>query len=365
MKKEEIEYISGFEHLENTELPIEAYENERLFIPTIDNKPPELKPRISINGVPILTHQNISVIIAPPGSGKTSICEAICAGAINPHCDSLGIKVSEEVDKVLFVDTERVNVDVWNSYDRMNRRASSVDSNKALIVGMRMIPRLDERKKVITELIEHHKPQLIILDGAGDMVTDTNSLEQSIETRIWFRELTTKYNLSILTTLHPNKGTKNPRGHIGSEMMREAEAVFIIDSSGDVKTLTNDFEHGKNRNGETVSTSFAWSDEARMFTSCEPPINPTKKEAPQVELHEDDIINLVKELTAKEISATEFRSVLKVRIKEAHPQAKTGATSINDFFTWLQLHEFITVEGTRAKKLVRKHPRLNQSKLEL
>jgi len=48
-----------------------------VFIPNKHNKPPILKPVISINGVGILTHQNITCIIANPGSGKTSVCEAI------------------------------------------------------------------------------------------------------------------------------------------------------------------------------------------------------------------------------------------------------------------------------------------------
>jgi hypothetical protein len=336
----------------------DEYINERVFIPTKHNRPPELKPILTINDVPILTHQNISVIIASPGSGKSSVCEAVCSSAINPYCDSLGIKVSTEVRNVLFVDTERVNMDVWNSYDRMHKRAGVSDSDKAQIVGTRSIPRLDERKKVIIDLIEHHRPQLIILDGAGDMVTDTNSLEQAIETRIWFRELTMKYNLSILTTLHPNKGTKSPRGHIGSEILREAHAVFIIETNGTTKTLTNDFEHGKNRNGALISSSFAWSDAHSMFMSCDAPNNPAKKIEPHLELSNEEIISLVKDLTKTEIGATDFKEKMPVLIRDNHPNAKTGAKSIRDFYTWLQLHEYILVTGTSAKRLVQAHPSL-------
>jgi len=355
MEKEKT--YSGFEHLE--EIPTkEEYTNELVFIPTKHNRPPELKPILTINDVPILTHQNISAIIAAPGSGKSSLCEAICSAAINPHCDSLGIKVSTEVQSVLFVDTERVNMDVWNSYDRMHKRAGVSDSERAHIVGTRSIPRLDERQKVITDLIEHYKPQLIILDGAGDMITDTNSLDQAIECRIWLRELTTKYNLSILTTLHPNKGKKDPRGHIGSELLREAHAILLIETKGETKTLTTDFEHGKNRNGAKVSTSFAWSEAHRMFMSCDEPENPTKKSEPHLELSNEDIISLVKELTKTEIGATEFKDKLKVLIRGSHPNAKIGATSINDFYTWLQLNEYTLVTGTNAKRLVKAHPSL-------
>lgn len=357
--------MSSYDHLEDIE--IAPFENEKVFIPTRQNKPPDLKPILTINDVQVLTHQNISVIIAAPGSGKSSVCEAICSSAINRDCDSLGIKVSDEVKNVLFIDTERVNTDVWNSYDRMNKRAGETDSHKAQIVGLRMVPRLDERKRVIEDLIKHHKPQLIILDGAGDMVTDTNSLEQAIETRIWFRELTVKYQLSILTTLHPNKGSKSPRGHIGSELLREAHGVFIIETNGVIKTLTDNFEHGKNRNGQKTETSFTWSNEKNMFISCDAPIDLYKKEAPEVEINEDEITKYVHEICGEGIGAGEFKSKLTQKIKDNHPLAKTSGRSINDYYLWLQKHKFIIVSGTSAKKIIQAHPDLdkNQVKLEL
>ena len=325
---------------------------ERVFIPTADNRPPELKPIVMINDVPILTHQNISAIIASPGSGKSSVCEAICSAAINPNSDNLGFKVSQEITRTLFIDTERVNMDVWNSYDRINRRAETKDSDKSIIVGLRDIPRLEERRAAIVKLIERYEPQLLVIDGAGDMVTDTNSLEQAIECRIWFRELTTKYQLSIMTTLHPNKGTNNPRGHIGAEILREAHAVFTIQTDGDVKTLTNDFTHGKNRNGALISTSYSWNNEAHMFLSCDAPINPTKKIEPHVAMSKEDIIQLVADLTKSKPSASEFKAQLKSHLIANYPRAKRGATAISDFYDWLQVNKYIMTSGTAAMKIV-------------
>jgi hypothetical protein len=340
---------------------------ENVFIPTKENRPPELKPIVSINGTPILTHQNLTTIIAAPGSGKSSVCEAICSAAINAHSDNLGIEVSNEITKVLFFDTERVNMDVWNSYDRINKRANTIDSDRAQIIGLRMIPRTEQRRATIEKLISEYRPELIILDGAGDMVTDTNSLEQAIDCRIWFRELTMKYNLSIITTLHPNKGTNNPRGHIGAEILRESHGVLIIETDGDIKTLTNEFTHGKNRNGAKVNTSFTWSDEQRMFVSCEQPINTTKKSDPHTAMSNEDIIKLVAECVENEPTASEFKAVMKLKLQEHHPKAKRGATAINDFYTWLQIHKFIEVKGTKFKKVViqvKEPDKVEQTKIE-
>jgi hypothetical protein len=339
-----------------------------VFIPNKHNKPPILKPVISINGVGILTHQNITCIIANPGSGKTSVCEAICSAVINPNIDSLGIEVSSEITKILFFDTERVNVDVWNSYDRMNRRAGTQDSDRAYIVAMRMIPYAKTRRERIEALIEEHQPQLIILDGAADMLDDTNSLPEAEDLTTWIRQLTSKYNLSILTTLHPNKGTTNPRGHIGGELKRQAEGMLFIETNGETKTVTNDFAHGKNRNGGKANTSFVWSDDKRMFVSCEAPTNSLKKLEPHKVISNEEIRKLVAECVENEPNATDFKHVLKLKLTEQYSRAKVGATSINDFYTWLQVHKFITLTGTAAKKKVIQvvePPEMVQQKIDL
>lgn len=331
-----------------------------VFIPNPNNRPKKRKPIITINGESILTYQNVTTIIAPPGSGKSSLCEAICSSAINRECDTLGVKVSKEVSKVLFIDTERTEVDVWNSYDRMNKRAAATDSKKAQIMGLRMVPRIKERMETIENLIIEFKPDLLILDGSGDMVEDTNNLEQAVNCRILLRYLTVKYNLSILTTLHPNKGSKTARGAIGSELLRESEGVFIIETQGDVKTLTNDFGDGKNRNGGKVETSFTWCTEKNMFVSTERPVNPTKKHPANEALSNEQIIQLVKDLTATEQSATEFKSHLKIKLIEISTNILVGATAINDFYTWLSHHKYISLFGTGAKKVIKQHEDLDK-----
>jgi hypothetical protein len=138
------------------------------------------------------------------------------------------------------------------------------------IAGMRAIPRLQQRKDAILSLLKKKPCSLLILDGAGDMVTDTNDLEQAIECRIFLRQLTVDFQLSILTTLHPNPNSLKPRGHIGSEILREADAVLVIKKGeADSRIITTDFEHGKNRNGSHTEGAFTWSDNNMMFVSVD------------------------------------------------------------------------------------------------
>lgn len=205
--------------------------------------------------------------------GKSSIVEAIPANFLNPDCDSLGFEVSTLCEGIIIIDNERTNNDVWNSFYRMCRRAGKKEGDKVdnvLIAGMRSVSRLEERKKIIEQLLQDNPCSLLLLDGAGDLVYDTNDLEQAIECRIWFRELTVKYNISIFSTLHPNPNSNKPRGHQGSEICREAECVLLIRThENDSRCITSDFEQGKNRNNPKLTTAFKWSEDLRMFASAD------------------------------------------------------------------------------------------------
>lgn len=244
-----------------------------IFIPNWTNKPQERPAVLTLGGVSVLTYQNISAIIAAPGMGKSSICEAIPASLINPHSDSLGFKVSEDCAGVIYVDNERTQHDVWNSFSRMCMRADinygdAVD--KVTIAGLRSISRLGERLEAIEYLVQNNPCSLLLLDGAGDLVTETNDSGQARDCTIFLRRLTVNYNLSILTTLHPNPGSLKPRGHIGSEILRESECVMLAKKhQGESRIITTDFEAGKNRNNLKVTAAYGWSDEHRMFLSLD------------------------------------------------------------------------------------------------
>ena len=100
-------------------LPICEIDTENIFIPDWNNRPPELPPILSLSGIPILTQGNISAIIAAQGIGKSSICESILASYLNPESDCLGFQVYEGCKGIIYIDFERTNTDVWNSFKRM------------------------------------------------------------------------------------------------------------------------------------------------------------------------------------------------------------------------------------------------------
>ena len=246
---------------------------DKVFIPNWENRPLNMPAVLTLAGRSILTHQNLTSIIAAPGYGKSSICESVLASYLNPDADCLGFNVDAECKGVIYIDFERTNFDVWNSFYRMCKRAGIREGQGipgVQIAGMRSIPRLEERLEAIEKLLQNNPCSLLILDGAGDMVTDTNDLPQAIECRIFLRELTVRYELSILTTLHPNPNSNKPRGHIGGEIMRESEGVLLVKKGdSECRIITSDFDHGKNRNNAPITTGYKWSDDTKMFKSID------------------------------------------------------------------------------------------------
>lgn len=243
-------------------LPLKKYP---VFIPTWDNQPEAPVPVLTIKGSPVLTYQNISVLIAQPGYGKSSICEAILSGVVSKDAKCLGIAVRAK--KALYIDCERTDYDVHASWRRMVSRVGAGYKDGAVVfMGMRMVSSLEDRKRCIEQVLtEQPDIDLLIVDGAGDLVMDTNSLQEANEVKVWMRSLTAQYALSILTTLHPNPTDNKPRGHLGSEMLREAESILCVEVNGGVRKLTTDFKHGKNRNGGSAETFFKWCEDEGMM----------------------------------------------------------------------------------------------------
>jgi len=359
MNKPNIDPYAEFEALDKEIISeVAALKNKKLFVPSWENKPPKREPILFVNGIGILTFQNVSCIIAAPGVGKSSICESVCSAVIGTEgIDTLGLTVSSEITRCLYLDNERTDEDVWNSFNRAHKRAQTqgktIKDKVIDIVGLRMVAGLKERKQTIEALISEGNYDLVIIDGAGDLVNDTNSLVEAIECRVWFRELTSKYRISILTTLHPNKGTLTPRGHIGSEMMREGETVLGVTIEGETRTITTDFPHGKSRNAGHVHSSYVWGTEQNMFITCDTTKTERVKKLPPHELLSNDEINrmLTKILGLQRVPYQIFINDLKAYTRQNYSECKSGDNVMKEFISYLTINEIVekTPNGSKSE----------------
>ena len=331
-----------------SEPPAKHKRKPEAFIPNWHNKPEHVPPLVTLGSISVLTSENISCLIAAAGYGKSSICESILSRVLNKHCDSLGFNTGDSVKRALYIDIERTPADTWNSFYRMNLRArinkETDTSEQVFIAGLKEYTSKDARKTKIEELCEEFKPQLLLIDGAAALVTSINSEEEAGLIVAWMFELTWRYKLGVITTLHPNKTTETPRGHLGSFLTNEAENMFIVRKNEltGVRTISTT----KERNSAQTSAAFCWSDELGYMISCENVkagriAKPTAKDS----LTELDIRAMQTAFYGETFKHAALCKKLKEYFNEEHPALKLSDSAIKIYISELQEDNILNKSG--------------------
>lgn len=249
-----------------------------VYIPSWKNKPEEIPAIVTLHDAKLLTPGNIGVVVAAPGVGKSAVCEAISAARLSAQCDSFDIRVSTS-KAIAYIDTERTSFDHWRSWARTLYRAGvhrGTEPDNLVFQLISLIADIPARRTFLYDQIASGKYGLILVDGAADFVVDVND---PAECNTFSNEISARikqHNSTLLMTIHSNPQLNNDkaRGHLGSELMRRAESVLKIvkDSKSGIRSLTMNFDYGKNRNdSDNLCTHFVWDPLAEMFVSSEAP----------------------------------------------------------------------------------------------
>lgn len=253
--------------------------------------PQTTKHIVKFSRTGVLKPGNVLTIIGHIGLGKSQITESIVSSYLNPYNDNLGIRVDGVKNPLLWLDGERTRDDIRIGYDRIQKRIKIKD-NPELIADDRFknvhcfplitYPNIPARIKELERLVLELSPGLVLLDGAGDFVRDVNDTPECMDFIALLIALSNKHNFGVITSIHPNPGLQSdhkPRGVLGSELLRKSESILLLKrapDNRDVRILTMDFSHGKNRNeADNLDHAFKWSHEHKMFMSCE--YTPTEK----------------------------------------------------------------------------------------
>ena len=334
---------------------------ETSFEMTLDYVPRNAHPGIALLGVTLIKKGEILAIVAPPASGKTNYMEVVPVAVSSTvsdieAIDLLGVSLpaATQQSRCLVIDTERTHDDVHSSYKRAYRRLggdrNAVENGRLKGVECRCFIELAtvrERKAELLRLLGENAYDYLIIDGAIDFVDDANDLKESVECVRWLRAIAAKYNLCLITTIHPNPGSTKPVGHLGTYLCRWSRAVLILtkDEQSGHRLITNDFEHGKlSHSSETVVQGFGWDTGLSMFTSVGIPNYGASKSARKKTQPVREIIEKIfNERQTTQIGATELKKILLKDCAKTEWQAKnTLRTAVE--FSYLQ----ITGEKTNA-----------------
>jgi len=80
------------------------------------------------------------------------------------------------------------------------------------------------------DAVEFLKPDLIIVDGAKDLIPDgdINNPKSCGETVQLLMAITKQYPVALVTILHENKNDSNLRGHIGTELVNKCSECWQV-----------------------------------------------------------------------------------------------------------------------------------------
>ncbi len=312
-----------------------------------DYEPQNGAASIALGETELIRPGEMLLICASPGTGKSNLMEVIAtlvtaaATGIQP-VDALGFSLpcATGASRCLIIDGERTRDDAHASLRRIFRR---VDKNESIIEDGRIrgldfrifveIATVAERKQELLSLLSLKKYDYLILDGALDFCLDPNDQRLSIEAVRWLRAVAAKFNLSVVTTLHPNPGSTKPVGHLGTFLCRWCRAVLLLQKQPDgTRTITSDFDNGKlSHASEQVTQSFTWDDSLSLFVSAQKP----QCQAGKGRKTATSVREIIQEVYAKKITtqltAIELRRILQKEYAKTDWQVRDTLKTAMDF----------------------------------
>lgn len=230
---------------------------------TPSTKLPPMMPLFQMYGVPCFYRGELVAVCGKAKSGKTLFLSLIMAGcltqkvlALNRHTDLTDLTEeygryaqnynkndknnnlrSDETDinplRVLWLDTEQSQ---QSTQDIMVNRIIPLAGGHAdfddsfFAFNLRGLG-FDKRRQLTELAVAMVKPDLVIIDGIKDLVTDINDAVQATLIMEQLMALAQKHNCCIVNVLHQNKSEAdhNMRGSIGTELSNKAFEVYTCE----------------------------------------------------------------------------------------------------------------------------------------
>lgn len=191
-----------------------------------NEKLPEENILITIQGKSVLTEKNVCVITGKPKSRKSVIAHSILAAGLSKS-QILGIEVNTSKNIVL-IDTEQSKHDLQKSLQRMCKLAK-VDTIPAqlTVYSVRELNVL-QVKNLLVQVCENDKTELVIIDGALDLINNINDIEETKEVIDMIKKILVKRAVSLVLVIHQSKSTNFTIGHFGSYFDRFSQSVIEV-----------------------------------------------------------------------------------------------------------------------------------------
>ena len=222
---------------EPTPQEIEALFSERI---TPETELPPMQPLFRMNEENCFYRGELVADCGKAKSGKTFFLSILMAGALKKQMLALE-RLCEDPLKVLWIDTEQSQQSTQEILkDRIMPLADleSLDDTRFYAFNLRGLG-FDRRQKMVDVAIRVLQPDIVILDGIKDLMTDINDAVQATLIMEHLMALAKDQNCCIVCVLHQNKSEqdRNMRGSIGTELTNKAFEVFQCETIDESETF--------------------------------------------------------------------------------------------------------------------------------
>ena len=257
-----LKVVAGLEGISMEDEDIRLLQQAELDLSTDIPAPP---PVLFQGDKTMISKGDFSVVVGAAKSRKT-FCVSAMVGAYLCADEYMNMSSPADVGNVLWIDTEQSVYHAARVARRVCRIAGLPTNQKTerfrMLCFREYTP--DKRRELTDKAIRLYRPALVVVDGAADLILDVNDSSESAKLATMFMDITKELDNHIITVLHTNPGGDKPRGHLGTNFLNKAQALFIVRADGDISTVSvercrdiavDDFAFAVNKEGLPVLTS--------------------------------------------------------------------------------------------------------------
>ncbi|MBC7749070.1 MAG: hypothetical protein H7Z76_10935 [Methylotenera sp.] len=224
-----------------SDTPLDKWKELRM---TNESHYPIPEPMIAINGESIATAGNLVVISGIQKSAKTSISMIFLACFIRAFLQPVDGVPSQIMGQPagtkanLHFDTEQAKHKYFSNIKAMLRRLGKTDIPKNLYAYSLRGQSIEDSLAIIENTFVLAEKECggihsCFIDGIADLVNSVNDELESNKIIKFFEDLATNYNCLVVAVIHRNPNDSKVRGHLGSQLLRKAEAILCVKKEND------------------------------------------------------------------------------------------------------------------------------------
>lgn len=187
----------------------------------------------------MISKGDFSVVVGAAKSRKT-FCVSAMVGAYLCADEYMNMSSPNDAGSVLWIDTEQSIYHAAKVAKRVCRISGLPTNQKTDRFRMLCFREYEpgKRRELTDKAIRLYRPSLVVVDGAADLIMDVNDSSESAKLATMFMDITKELDNHIVTVLHTNPGGDKPRGHLGTNFLNKAQALFIVRADGDISTVS-------------------------------------------------------------------------------------------------------------------------------